>query len=204
MSEHLTKTRILEAAEELLLERSFQAVSLNEILAAVKIPKGCFYHHFDSKEAFGCELIKHYAEDSKQMISQLLLNREMEPNARLRILAHYESSIAKFIENNGKCPCLLMKLASETSFSSPAMREEISIAYRNLVEVYEQVIQEGQDQGEISKSSSAKFTVSIITSLWLGAIEKALIHKRVDIMRDALKYIRDTILSPASVVTKPT
>jgi TetR/AcrR family transcriptional regulator, transcriptional repressor for nem operon len=202
VSEHLTKTRILEAAEELLLERSFQAVSLNEILAAVKIPKGCFYHHFDSKEAFGCELIKHYAEDSKKMISQLLLNREMEPNARLRILAHYESGIAKFISNNGKCPCLLMKLASETSFSSPAMREEISRAYHTLVGVYEEVIQEGQDQGDISKRWDAKFTASIITSLWLGAIEKALIHKRVDIMRDALECISGTILAPAQILSK--
>jgi TetR/AcrR family transcriptional repressor of nem operon len=40
MSDHLTKTRILEAAEELLLEKSFQSVSLNEILTAVKISKG--------------------------------------------------------------------------------------------------------------------------------------------------------------------
>ncbi len=197
MRDHLTKTRILDAAEELLLEKNFQSVSLNEILSAVKIPKGCFYHHFDSKESFGCELIKHYAEDSKKLLSQLLLTREMEPNARLRMLAHYESGIAKFISNNGKCPCLLVKLASQTSFSSPAMREEISRAYRSQGELYQEVVQEGQDQGDISKRWDAKFTASIITSLWLGAVEKALIHKKVDIMRDALEFISSAIVAPS-------
>jgi hypothetical protein len=126
----------------------------------------------------------------------------MEPNARLRILAHYESGIAKFISNNGKCPCLLVKLASETSFSSPAMRAEISLAYRSMVELYEQVIQEGQDQGYISDHWDAAFTASIITSLWLGALEKALIHQKVDIMRDALVCISSTIIAPAVALNK--
>ncbi|MGJ8657361.1 MAG: TetR/AcrR family transcriptional regulator [Akkermansiaceae bacterium] len=194
MSDHLTKQRILEEAEELLLEKSFQSVSLNEILNAVKVPKGTFYHHFDSKENFGVELIKHYAEDARKNLTQLLLNREMEPKAHLRLLALYESKIAIFISSNGCIPCLLIKLASETSFSSPSMREEISLADQTITNIYQEVIQEGQDQGYISKQWDAQFTTSIITSLWLGAIKKALIRKRADILREAVDYISTAII----------
>jgi AcrR family transcriptional regulator len=53
-----TKERILDAAEDLMLAKSFHSVGLNEILSAVKVPKGLFYHYFTSKEQFGVELIR--------------------------------------------------------------------------------------------------------------------------------------------------
>ena len=58
-----TKQRILEAAEDIMLTKSFHSVGLAEILAAVKVPKGSFYHHFSSKEQFGVELISHYVQE---------------------------------------------------------------------------------------------------------------------------------------------
>ena len=39
-----------------MLERSFHSVGLNQILASVKVPKGSFYHYFESKEQFGVEI----------------------------------------------------------------------------------------------------------------------------------------------------
>ena len=64
MSDRTTKERILDAAEELMLEKSFHSVGLTEILEAVKVPKGSFYHHFKSKEQFGVEMLKHYVADA--------------------------------------------------------------------------------------------------------------------------------------------
>lgn len=45
-----------------LTEKGFSATGLDEILKAVGVPKGSFYHYFDSKEAFGAELIDRYAQ----------------------------------------------------------------------------------------------------------------------------------------------
>lgn len=122
MSDLTTKKRILDGAEELLLEKSFECVSLNEILKAVNTPKGCFYHHFASKEAFGVELVQHHVKDTVTRLMGVLFNRDLEPNARLRILSHYELAIARFIENDGKPTCLLLKFTSESGFTSPTMR----------------------------------------------------------------------------------
>ena len=46
-----TKERILDAAEDLMLEKSFHSVGLNEILTTVNVPKGSFYHHFASRSS---------------------------------------------------------------------------------------------------------------------------------------------------------
>src|SRR3954447_13854945 len=71
-----TKERILNAAEELMLTKSFHAVGLNEILSAVKVPKGSFYHYFTSKEQFGVELISHYVRENTERLEKAFAGGE--------------------------------------------------------------------------------------------------------------------------------
>jgi TetR/AcrR family transcriptional repressor of nem operon len=42
--------------------KGFTAVGLNEILVPSGVPKGSFYHYFNSKEAYGEALIDSYFE----------------------------------------------------------------------------------------------------------------------------------------------
>ncbi|MDR1239676.1 MAG: TetR/AcrR family transcriptional regulator [Treponema sp.] len=44
------KSEILDAAEKLFAARGYEAATVNNILAAVKIAKGTFYYYFKSKE----------------------------------------------------------------------------------------------------------------------------------------------------------
>ncbi|MCP5537000.1 MAG: TetR/AcrR family transcriptional regulator [Akkermansiaceae bacterium] len=189
-----TKERILDDAEELLLEKSLESVSLNEILKAVNTPKGCFYHHFASKEEFGVELIQHYVKETLASFSDILLNRELEPNARLRILSNYEMAIARFIANEGKPVCLLMKLTSESGFSSPAMREQISRAYPQINRLLEGVVQEGIDNGQIDARQSAAETTEILSSLWTGAFRQAYFHRKSTLLRTVLGFTADVVI----------
>src|SRR5436189_2079852 len=87
-----TKERILEAAEEIMLQKSFHSVGLNEILAAVKVPKGSFYHYFQSKEQFGVELLRHYVAEASAWKRRLLLSTEQEPNPYERLMIYLESN----------------------------------------------------------------------------------------------------------------
>lgn len=47
-----------------MLERSFHSVGLIQILKAVTVPKGSFYHYFESNEHFGVEMLKHYVAEA--------------------------------------------------------------------------------------------------------------------------------------------
>ena len=62
--EDLVATRdvLLRTGLEVLTEKGFSATGLDEILGRAGVPKGSFYHYFDSKDAFGLELIDRYAE----------------------------------------------------------------------------------------------------------------------------------------------
>lgn len=48
-----TPTRLLDAAEELMLSKGFTGTAVDEICASADVSKGSFYHHFQSKDALG-------------------------------------------------------------------------------------------------------------------------------------------------------
>src|SRR4051812_5897328 len=118
-----TKERILDAAEEIMLQKSFHSVGLNEILTAVEVPKGSFYHYFQSKEQFGVELLKHYVADASAWKRRLLLSAEQEPNPFERLMSFLDMTIGKMFEKECQGSCLVAKLATEISSFSNPMRE---------------------------------------------------------------------------------
>ncbi len=190
MNTHPTKERILEAAEGLMLEKSFHSVGLNEILAAVKMPKGSFYHHFESKEQFGVELLKHYVAGATAYKAKLLLASESEPDPLLRLLTYFEVIVAKVMANEGKCPCLVVKLASEVADFSEPMREVLAKGNNDWATTLEKVLREGMDKGKIAEGvNPAEFAVTI-QDLWTGAMQRSAIARSAAPLRAAICYIR--------------
>ena len=61
-SEELASTRVklIQAGVKILTKKEFASAGIEEILSMVQVPKGSFYHYFESKEAFGIDLIKSY------------------------------------------------------------------------------------------------------------------------------------------------
>ena len=190
MSDRTTKERILDAAEGLMLEKSFHSVGLNEILAAVNVPKGSFYHHFESKEQFGVEMLKHYVANSVAYKTRLLLSVTPEPDPLLRLITFLEINLGRVLENDGKCPCLIVKLASEvTGFSEP-MREVLAQGTRETASIYEKLIQEGLEKGKIAASISPSAMATVILDLWTGAMQRASTTRSVAPLREAIAFLK--------------
>src|SRR5690348_4651853 len=55
-----TRGFILATGQNIMAQKGFSAVGLNEILSAAGVPKGSFYHYFASKDAFGEAMLKGY------------------------------------------------------------------------------------------------------------------------------------------------
>ncbi len=197
MSERPTKERILDAAEEIMLEKSFHSVGLNEILKAVNVPKGSFYHHFESKEQFGVELLKHYVDDASAYKRRVLLSTDVEPDPRKRLLTYYESMIAKFLEHEGKCPCLVVKLASEVADFSEPMRKVLADAYVEWGAILESAIREAVEKGRVREDVDPATTSKLAGNFWMGAMQQAIIGRNAESLREALAYISEHLLPEA-------
>ncbi len=194
MSERPTKERILNAAEALMLEKSFHSVGLNEILKAVQVPKGSFYHYFDSKEQFGVEMLRHYVADATAFKRDFLLSADAEPNPRLRLLSYLDLNIAKFLENNGKCPCLVVKLASEVASFSEPMRQVLADGHQEWSTIMTQLIEEAVEKAAITKLQDPRRTAQVIGCLWMGAMQHAIVSQNAQSLRAARSYVAEELI----------
>jgi TetR/AcrR family transcriptional repressor of nem operon len=193
-----TKERILDAAEEIMLQKSFHSVGLNEILSAVKVPKGSFYHYFQSKEQFGVELLKHYVKDASNYKRKALLTPELSEDPAERLAAYFDLSIANLMGNSCQCSCLVAKLATEVASFSDDMRAVLAEGMREWRGFMEKVVIEGQEKGVFRKELNPSATAMMMQDLWMGANQRMQVERSVSSLRAAALFIRNYLsVSPA-------
>jgi TetR/AcrR family transcriptional regulator, transcriptional repressor for nem operon len=189
-----TKARILDAAESIMLEKSFHSVGLNEILQAVKVPKGSFYHYFSSKEQFGVELLQHYCDEATAYKKRILLSPTPQPDPAQRLFTYFEGSILKTTENEGRCPCLVIKLAAEVSDLSDAMRQVLATATATWIGILSDLIKEGIASKSFRKDLIPAQTGALIHDLWNGAMQRASTCRCVTPLNETLAFLRSLLL----------
>ncbi|MDD5200406.1 MAG: TetR/AcrR family transcriptional regulator [Terrimicrobiaceae bacterium] len=196
MKEGTTRERILDAAEAIMLQESFHSVGLNRILAAVKVPKGSFYHYFESKEQFGVEMLKHYVANATAYKTRILLSTSPEEDPLQRLLTFFETGVAKCQELQGRCPCLLVKLTSEVADFSEPMRKVLADANRNVIGIFERLLREGIAKKGISDRVDPAIMAAVIQDLWSGALQRAATQRDTTPLRQAINFLR-VELAPA-------
>ncbi|WFB34669.1 TetR/AcrR family transcriptional regulator [Kiritimatiellota bacterium B12222] len=190
MKEQSTKERILETAEALMLEKSFHAVGLKQILDAVKVPKGSFYHYFESKEQFGAEMLKHYVKSTTVRKRQMLLSEDVDENPITRLFAYLDGGVAHLKTIPGKFPCLVLKLAAEVSDLSDPMRQELAKGFEEWIGIFKQLLDEAIDKQLISEKVDSAHEAQLIQDLWNGATQRAVINQSVVPVEHACERIK--------------
>lgn len=196
MTAPATKERILEAAVGIVLEKGFNGVGINEILKAVNVPKGSFYHWFDSKEQFGVELLKHFGAKAQAHTRNWFAKSETLPNAYERLVAFYEALISLSLEQDCRQGCLLCKLTTEVSSWSVPMRDVVTANYAESIRLLQQIIKEGQTQGNIRASLDAARAAGLIHDVWLGSYTRSTTSRQVQPLREALEFIKSYLSPP--------
>ncbi len=176
-----------------MLERSFHSVGLNQILSAVKVPKGSFYHYFKSKEEFGVEMLTHYASTSNAFRRKMLLDSDVEPNPLERFLTLLTSMIGKMQEAGGKCPCLMQKLAAEVSNFSDPMREALANGFAETIAIFRENLEEAVSKGLLPSDFDTASEAAFIMDHWAGAQQRATICRNVAPLREAVAIFRERL-----------
>ncbi|ANK80102.1 MAG: TetR family transcriptional regulator [Rhizobiales bacterium NRL2] len=66
-----TRERIMDVAEQAVLEKGFGATSIDEIIAAAEITKSGFIYHFPDKPALARALLERYIERDNQVLDDV-------------------------------------------------------------------------------------------------------------------------------------
>jgi len=78
------RTEILDAAQDLFLSRGYDTTTVNDLLNAVGISKGAFYHHFSAKEDVLQALVWRMAEQSLAALSPIIEREDLGPLEKLK------------------------------------------------------------------------------------------------------------------------
>jgi AcrR family transcriptional regulator len=78
------RARILDAAEGLLASRSFESLSVADILAVARVARGSFYFYFPNKHAVLAELVRRAVTSARDAASTWADDASDEPGQALR------------------------------------------------------------------------------------------------------------------------
>ncbi|AUX21253.1 TetR family transcriptional regulator [Sorangium cellulosum] len=79
------RSQILDAARALFMRRGYDATTINDILAATRLSKGAFYHHFSSKAEVLDALCARMAHEGLSAASRIFERTELGPVERLQL-----------------------------------------------------------------------------------------------------------------------
>lgn len=174
MSEE-TRQRILAAGAELIHTQGYNNTGLKDILKAADVPKGSFYFYFDSKEAFGIELLDFFGEHFRGVVNEILKDESITPLNRLK---NFFASFHSFFEAHGYSRgCPVGNLAQEMGDLSEPFRAKLQEAIDGMTAALVFILGKAQDAGEISSDLDVRETAIFIIEAWHGAIIRMKITK---------------------------
>jgi len=189
-----TREHLLATGEELSLRLGFTGMGLTELLKTAGVPKGSFYHHFPSKEAFGEAMIQRYFERYDAELKGLF---EDTPGAqRHHLLSYYAKNISNFCSSECHNACLAVKLSAEVSDLSEPMRSVLEKGTSRVVSRLQDAIEKGIAQGSLNVPMSPSVAAAPLYSLWLGASLLAKIKRSVTPLSAALESVELLLQSP--------
>lgn len=190
MNNRPTKERILDAAEELMLDKGFHSVGLKQILDTVNVPKGSFYHYFESKEQFGVEMLKHYMEDSTGRKREMLSQQAEIADPIQRLFTYLDGWVINTAKIAGKFPCLVLKLASEVTDLSEPMRQELEKGFDDWINLFQVVLDEAVEKDLLSNEIGTQETAQLMQDLLNGATQRSVINHDEEPIRRAVEFIK--------------
>jgi len=111
VKKQINREKLLDQGVNMLMAQGYHGTGLQEILDAVRIPKGSFYNYFDSKEAFCAEVIEYYIEPFIVQLQSHLQNPNADGLTALKV--YFNELISELEKNQFTGGCLLGNLMGE-------------------------------------------------------------------------------------------
>jgi|SRR6218665_800688 len=167
-----TKQFIIATAGAIYNKKGIAGTTVDDVLAAAKVARGCLYNHFENKEALSNATVKHLLDKTLEKYTQLVNG---EQSARKKIHAYLDFS--KAATNNtyiqGGCP--ILNISVEADDNSPDIKKKVKAKLIAVQKLFTTILTEGIESGELSEELNAEeFAFKMFS-----AIEGAIVFCRI-------------------------
>jgi len=173
-----TRTLMVRCGIELFTERGFQASGIDEIRARVNVPKGSFYHFFESKHAFGMAVIDAYAAYFERKLTKHFEDQTVTPLARLsNFVEDAKRGMQKFNFQRG---CLVGNLGQELGGIDDVFRERLEAVLQSWQRLTAACLKEAVRVKELPTRTDCEALAEFFWIGWEGAILRAKLTRNIE------------------------
>jgi TetR/AcrR family transcriptional regulator, cholesterol catabolism regulator len=152
-----SRQEILRTAARLFQQRGYDATSMNDVAAALKLSKGGLYHHFQSKDEILFEIMNHAMEITQERVLSPVRGIA-DPEERLRALIRLHIEVVLSPRDRE-----ITVMLHENHPLPPALRKRINARKKDYIHFLENLMAEVQNQvhrDQAQQSYHAKGKVS--------------------------------------------
>ncbi|MCE0850064.1 MULTISPECIES: acrylate utilization transcriptional regulator AcuR [Pseudomonas] len=168
---------LLRCGMEILTEQGFAATGIDTVLKRVQVPKGSFYHYFDSKEAFGQAVLQRYADYFARKLDRCFSDLSVSPLLRLsNFVEEAKVGMAKYQFRRG---CLVGNLGQEVLVLPDSFRDQLELTLQDWEQRLSACLEEAVELGEVSREHDCKALAAYFWVGWEGAVLRARLTQHV-------------------------
>lgn len=188
-----TRDNLIRVGAQMLHSAGYSATGIKEIVDAAEVPKGSFYNHFESKEAFGKEVVDFYFNQGLVELRAFFSNDKIPALQRLR--NYFDERIQTFHEAGFVRGCLLGNLSLEIADHSESIRDSLAAHFQTWGELFESCIREAQETGSIRNKLPAALLSQFLLNSWEGALLRMRADRSDVPLREFVEVVFDSILA---------
>ncbi len=182
---HETKRQLLDAGLDMLLRRGYNDLGIQALLEATAIPKGSFYHHFQSKEDFALQVVDRYMEEVHRGLEACLSDEDTPPLKRVRNF--FEATRQKY-ESDGYLGCMLGAVGQELAGVSDVFRTKIDECLSTIGDQVAVCLVAAQARGELAEGVDPRKMAILLVNCWEGAALRSRLRRSPDPLTDMLDF----------------
>ncbi len=134
-----TRERIVAAAERLILSKGYAGTTLDDILAATKLTKGAFFHHFAGKAELARAVVERYAGTDFALFKSWSERADRLSDDPLERVLIFLKLFEEYLDGLGKPfpGCVFASYTYESRQFGPEVHEYIRTRLRAWIGLYE-------------------------------------------------------------------
>lgn len=183
------RDHLIASGQEVIWSRGYDRSSIKDITTAAGLPKGSFYHYFESKEAFAVEAMRKYIKVARESVTESATGLD----ALEQLL---DTRIKAVISENFARECYMSVMCHAFSDQEEAFRLAVVQAIEDSNEAVHTLLARLKASGQIDPSLDVDELNAYIDLAWRGARLKARIQRSARPLRLFKQFLFERILPP--------
>ena len=194
MSQRSKRAAILDAGLGLVRTEGFGHTGVAAISAAAGAPKGSFYNHFASKEAFGIEVLDAYFATIHLALDTTFRSAS---NAETGLREYFEHLRRLGEKERFAIGCLIGNLSAETAPISERLRAHLLQIISEWRALIADGVRSAQRRGTVRTDVEASVLAGLLVDAWQGALLRAKVERTPDALDCFLEVTLPSLLGLA-------